>query len=46
MQYSYSMFLCVKNIFLSLCRFRGMCEMLVCKYSENILIVKLKVEKL
>ena len=46
MQYSYPMFLCVKNIFLSLSRFWGVCEILVCKYSENILIVKLKVEKL
>ncbi len=46
MQYSYLVFLHVKNIFLSLRRFKSVCEMFVCKYSENILIVKLKVEKL
>ena len=39
------MFLYVKNIFLSLCRFNGVCKIFACKYSENILIVKLKVEK-
>lgn len=46
MQYSYLMFLCVKNIFLSLCRFWGVHEMSACKFSENILVVELKVEKL
>lgn len=46
MQYSYFVFLCIKNIFLSLRRFKGVCEMYICKYSANSLIVKFKIEKI
>lgn len=39
MQYSYFVFLCVKNIFLSLHCFKSVYDMFLCKYSENILVI-------
>ena len=46
MQYSYFVFLCVKNIFLSLHCFKSVYDMFLCKYSENILVIYTNLKEL
>ena len=46
MQYSYLVFLCVKNIFLPLHCFKSVCDVFLCKYSENILVIYTNLKEL
>lgn len=46
MQYSYFVLLCDKNIFLPLHCFKSVCDMFLCKYSENILVIYTNLKEL
>ena len=46
MQYSYFTLLCVKNIFLPLRCFKSVCDVFLCKYSENVLVVYINLKEL